>query len=426
MFWLLVLFALASAQVQWCAGADQPSAVAAAFANFTAVTDASPLPSPKRVDIAAADTAAAFKEKLYLSYDVTVSAELTTAARDEATRRIEALIAAYVALNPLDRGLGRLCAETAAGLFYIQVGVVQAVVDGVIVAVFTAHRDWVTALANLQTALQAKVDAGDTLGILTQQLVIEAQNAVRRDGEIKFYAAMAEQDFRLKASIAVNKTLEYVRKIDEGANVTAATLEEFKQAAITAHAEFYVAYQKWLRALRWVAEWNVEAAAIRARIEAAKERLAAAVKETWDAVKARIQEWFTKAEAYIRERIAAALENFRCDAGAVTATATTNNDGSVTVKYVGIVCYDTTRTVDELRAFACGALKAQFVSEVGTTDVSAYGCVAVAAKKRGLLQTGQPLDVTITGQDPGTPAPSSGVSITACFLLLLFCIIFHL
>jgi len=94
------------------------------------------------------------------------------------------------------------------------------------------------------------------------------------------------------------------------------------------------------------------------------------------------------------------------------------------VEYKGIVCYDTSVTDAERRAFACAALKAQLVTEAGATaELKAYACVAVASAKR---QAGPPgMDVTIDGTDPqtvpGAPSvspPSSGVSITACFLLL--------
>jgi hypothetical protein len=398
------------------------------FANFTNVTFGADTRVPvPRAEATVAASSTAFQEEVLVRYEAAVSADVATGARAEFQRRW-ALLAAGYPTDALGRLGARTCAEVKAAVFNTQIAIINAVVEGLIASSFQSYKDFRAALANHAASLAAQIDANaEPIKIAEANLVVQIDIATQRAVELEFFIAIREQKLREAIVKFVNASLEYFRAVD--AQATAAVLTEKKAIAEEAFVAWATAHIIYNRSIRWRELFRAEAEALRARINKAIEDLRNAIRQAWADVVTAVAAWFQKTQEEIRARVAAALEAIRCDTAAATVTFNKNDgEATFTASYAGIVCYDTSRSADELRAFACGALRAQFVTEIGTTDATAYGCVAVASKKRDALQTGETMDVTINGAAPPEPAPgpqSSGVSITACFLLLLLSVLLH-
>jgi hypothetical protein len=446
---LLVFFALSTAQTAqrtFCTDVvGTVDAVVVFFGTFSNRTDDARLPPSRNVELDAAVDAASFAERIRANFATETSLDLRVLAETEAAQRLESFLASY----PVDVTLrisASACLETKRLAFQIAVTTLDEAVRSVLEATFQARRSFLANLRLLTETLLQRVASNDTLAIVRQNLLIEAANVNERDIEVRFFVQLAEQSFRRRGDDAANKTVELIRRIQ--ANDTVTTIDEFRRAARNASRDFFVEEARWRQAKTFIEQLAAQAAERRAALQAAEERLISAIRETWETIRTRMEAWFNQELAKIRERIAAALQNIECDATGATATFTRNADGTIRVAYGGIVCYDATRTPDQLRDFACAALRAHLVSEVGTVDLRAYGCAAVVTKKRATQST---LAVIIDGSDPATlppppgsppyvpgappyvpgsppyapPYQSSGVSITAYFLILLFSLLVH-
>jgi hypothetical protein len=324
-----------------------------------------------------------------------------------------------------------VCAEVKATVYYIAIATVNSIVDKFVSDIWTAYQKWVGDLRTYQAALKAEVEANaDPLKIFEAQIVIETGAAIQRLYEHGFHIALREQQWREAGVLLVNTTLDYIKAVNAAA--TADVLAVKRAAAKEAYIAWARSFVVLQRAYRWRESFQAEAEIIKQRIEAAIAQLEQNIRQAWVDARAKIIEWYRQEIEKIRERINAALENIRCDAGAAEVVVT-EGDNTFRVEYKGIVCYDTSVTDEQRRAIACAALKAQLITEAGATvDLRAYACVAINSAKR----QGQGMDVTIDGAEPPPPPPgapnaptgnptASGVSITACFLILLISVLFH-